>query len=234
MSILKIIGAILEGKSAAEGAGDLAELAVGISGLAVAESRMEQEIHSYLTNKSETNARRIRANMVGVREYLRRTAGRSAPGVGEMLSLEDQAKYQVTTAIANQAAQLIFRIDMAVDSGSLPPLDDTPWHIRRKSYIRLRNHSRGLAAFYEGEAMRRKRSLSLEAGFEDRLRRLADADDISDSDKVEIRRDLREAESDARALRRTLALAIVLARSSYRNYERYGRLIEAGDRANRK
>ena len=93
MGMLGIIGAVWDGYNAADGAGELAGFAVSIAGTHLAESRIEQNIRSFVNDKSEANARAVRANMRLVRNYLRSITVEQ-PGTKDLFDSSTAAKYR--------------------------------------------------------------------------------------------------------------------------------------------
>lgn len=230
MGMLGIIGAVWDGYNAADGAGELAGFAVSIAGMHLAESRIEQNIRSFVNDKSEANARAVRANMRLVRDYLRSITVEQ-PGTKDLFDSSTAAKYQVSIALANYATQLSLDIAMAVASGNLPPLDDEPWSSRRRGYVRLREGARMMALQFEAMVRRKRQELTAITAFEARLFALAFADDLTDGDLRMIQRDMDEQKREESAARRSLALFSLLANRSRNNYARFAAIIEAGDRA---
>ena len=230
MGMLGIIGAAWDGYKAAGGAGELAGFAVNIAGLQLAESRIQQNIGSYVANKSEANARIVKANMRLVRDYLRGITV-ERPGVKDMVDVGNLAPYQVSIALANYATQLIGNIDMAVESGNLPPLDEQSWHSRRMGYQRMRNGALAMTLQFEAAVRRKRKELVEITSFEARLFGLAFSSEMSDADLQMIQHDMDEQKKDENAAKRSLAMFALLANRSRRNYERFGAILEAGDRA---
>ena len=230
MSMHGIISAMWDGYNAAEGAGELGGFAVSIAGMTLAETRIEENIRSYIGNRSAANAKAVATNVRSVRSYLR-TISVEQPGLKDLVDKSTSAKYMVSISLANFASQLMTNIAMAVDAGNLPALDETPWSSRRAGFARLREGARVMALQFEAMVRRKKKELHEITAFEARLFGLAFAEEMTDADLQMIQQDMNEQVSEENAARRSLAMFTLLANASRKNYDRYGLIIESGDRA---
>jgi len=233
MTVLGVLKSIWDGYSAADGAKELGGFAINVAGMQLAEATIEQDISAYARNKSEANTRAVKASIRQVRDYLKSITVEQ-PSLKDLFDSSTSAKYQVSIALANYAWQLTFNIDMAVAMGNLPPLDDTPWPSRRRGYVRQRENLYKMTLQFEGLVRRKKAELAAITAFEARLFALAFGEDLTDGDLRMIQRDMDEQKSDENAARRTLSMFTLLANGSRKSYERFGKIIEAGDRAHAK
>ena len=233
MGILDVIVVLWKGYKAGTRGKDLYDFSVGIAGLQVAAAAIEENQTSYINDKSDANTKKVKTNIIAIRDYLR-TFDIKPPGLGQMTNLESLAKYQVSIAIGNYASELQFKIDMAISSGNLPEIDDRPWSSRRGGYVRLRDGSQQMALQFEGIVRNKQKGLKEITAYEARLFALAFSQDITDADLQMIQADMNEQKADEDSTRRALTIFAILANGSRKNYERFSAIIEAGDRANGK
>jgi len=229
----EILKAIWEGYKAGSSGKDLFEFSTSIAGLEVAAAQIEQNQTSYINNKSESNVRNVKANITRIRTYLR-NFDTKPPSFSEMKDLEEMTNYQVSTAIGNRATQLLFDIDMAINSGSLPEIDERPWSSKRAGYVRLRDGSRIMALQFEAIVRNKQQELTNITSYEARLLAIGISQDITPADYKMFQEDMKEQLADENSTRRYLTVFSLLANGSRKNYEHYVALIDAGDNPKKK
>lgn len=230
MAKLSFLSIIWDAYNAADDAGELGGLAVSYAGLRVAESRIEQNIRSYVGDKSAANSKAVVLNTRQIRDFLK-TIEVDQPSIKDLVDSATPAKYQVSILLANYASQLMANIAMAVGAGNLPPLDDTPWSTRRAGYVRLMQGARAMGLQFEAIVRKKQRELTNITELEGRLFGLAFAPELTDADLRMIQADMDEQKKEEDATRRSLAVFVLLANRSRQNHERFSKIIDAGDRA---
>ena len=228
MGMGDIIGALWKGYKAGTGAGDLGGLAVSVAGLEVAATQIEENQKSYINDKSASNVKKVKTNIINIRDYLR-SLDLKAPTTSDMFSMDGVTKYEVSAAISSYASELQFKIDMAISSGDLPEIDDRPWSSRRAGYVRLRDGSRQMALQFEAVVRTKQKELTNITAYEARLLALAFSDDMTDADLHMIQADMNQQKADEDSTRRTLTIFSVLANGARRNYQHFSDIIDAGD-----
>ncbi|MEO6102248.1 MAG: hypothetical protein ABIP44_01245 [Pseudoxanthomonas sp.] len=233
MALLTVIDAIWKGFKAADDAGELGNMTISVAGLSAAQSTIEMNIRSYVGNKSAANTQAVTANIRHVRTYLK-TISVQQPGIKDLVDSSTATKYQVSIVLANYASKLSFDINMAVASGNLPQLDETPWSSRRGGFVRQQDNFRSMTMQFEAVLRRKRKELGAITAFEARLFGLAFADGLTDADLRMIQNDMNEQKREEDSTRRTLGLFTMLVTGSRNNFVRLGEIIQAGDRANTK
>jgi hypothetical protein len=231
MGMLDVIKVIWDGYNAGGSGKDIANFSASIAGLKVAEARIEQDQTSYINNKSASNVASIKASLTNIRTFLR-SLDAEPLGIMDRTSMENMVNFQVSTAISNYASQLLFKIDMAINAGSLPEIDDRPWSTRRAGYVRLQNGYRMMALQFEAIVRNKRKELDNITDYESRLYTLAHSPEIL-KDQVQfnmIEADFKQQQADEASTRKYLTVFAFLAKASKDNYDRFTALIAAGDR----
>ena len=229
-----IVKAVYDGYKAGKKGKDLANFAVSIAGLEVADKKIDANITSYVKDKSADNTKRIKGEIINIRTFLR-SLDLKAPGITDMKDLEAVNKYQVSAAISSYAGQLLFKINMAISSGNLPEIDDTPWSSRRAGYVRLRDGARIMALQFEAIVRNKQKELNNITEQEARLAALlASPQGLNAEDIRMINDDIAEQQGDEAETRRYLAMFQMLAKGAAENYQHFNDLIDTGDKRNSK